>query len=336
MRAITVRKAGKIELENNRILLPLSRGLARVRVKYAGVGFADVMAVRGGYPLAPKRPFSPGYEFFGHIEELGEGAQAAGIGHLATGRRVAGMIPKMGAYRELIDIDPRFVVPVPPDLSDEAAALLPLNYLTALAMIDRCARLEKGQSFLIHGAAGGVGTAALELASVLDLRAYGSASQAKRSLVASLGGIPLSREGNAWIEELRELESVGVDAAFDSFGLVSLKRSWGALSPNGTLVCYGISPSIDGGYLDFIAGLLYLGSRKLLGHGRRVSVCGTPGIVGKDPEWYRTSLCRIFEWAREGALKPILAGILPWDRVADAHMSLSGASIKGKLLLDFS
>ncbi len=141
------------------------------------------------------------------------------------------MIPAMGAYRESIDVESRFVVPVPPGLGDETAALLPLNYLTAYAMIERCARLQSGQSFLIHGAAGGVGSAALELARLLGLRAYGSASAPKRDLVASLGGIPLHREDDRWKEELERLESGGVDAAFDAFGIASFRRSWRSLSP---------------------------------------------------------------------------------------------------------
>ena len=174
MKALTVYEADKLRVEE--VGLPrLPAGQTRIRVKYAGVGFADVMAVRGGYPLAPRRPFSPGYEFLGSVVE-------AGTSSLGVGQRVAGMLPRMGAYRELIDMDPRYAVRVPPDLSDECAALLPLNYLTALAMIERYARLERGQSFLIHGAAGGVGTAALELARLLGLRAFGSASEPKHGL----------------------------------------------------------------------------------------------------------------------------------------------------------
>jgi NADPH:quinone reductase-like Zn-dependent oxidoreductase len=304
-------------------------GLTRVRVKYAGVGFADVMAVRGGYPLAPKRPFSPGYEFLGRVE-------ASCDPTIAAGTRVAGMIPRMGAYRELIDVDPCFVVPVPPDLSDETAALLPLNYLTALAMIERCAHLEKGQSFLIHGAAGGVGTAALELARTSGLRAYGSASKAKRDLIASLGGIPLRREDGAWIDELKALEGGGVDAAFDAFGAASFRKSWRSLSRGGTLVCYGMSPSIDGGNADFVAGLLYLAAWKAFGRGRRVAICGAPAIIRRDQAWYRASMARIFALAESGALKPTLAGIVPWDRVSEAHRRLAEGSTKGKILLDFS
>ena len=329
MRAITVYEKGTAAAEDLEGLGALKPGLTRIRVKYAGVGFADAMAVRGGYPLAPKRPFSPGYEFLGRVEGSGDP-------EIAAGTRVAGMIPSMGAYRELIDVEPCFVVPVPPGLCDETAALLPLNYITALAMIERCARLQEGQSFLIHGAAGGVGTAALELARVLGLRAFGSASKAKHELIASLGGIPLSREGGAWIDELKALEGGGVDAAFDAFGAASFRKSWRSLSRGGTLVCYGMSPSIDGGYADFVAGLLYIAARKAFGRGRRVAICGAPAIIRGDPAWYRASMARILGWAESGALKPSLAGIVPWDRISDAHRRLAEGSIRGKLLLDFS
>jgi NADPH:quinone reductase-like Zn-dependent oxidoreductase len=329
MKAISVYEAGLALVEETELPPSFKAGRMRIRVKYAGVGFADAMAVRGGYPLAPERPFSPGYEFFGRVEEPGAGA-------IASGTRVAGMLPRMGAYRELIDVDPRFVVPLPSGLPDETAALLPLNYLTALAMIERCARLEKGQSFLIHGAAGGVGTATLELAGVLGLRAFGSASKAKHELIASLGGIPLSREGDAWIGELKELEGGGVDAAFDAFGVASFRKSWRSLSRGGSLVCYGMSPSIDGGKADFVAGLLYLAARKAFGRGKRIAICGTPAIIRGNPAWYRASMARILDWASKGVLKPTLAGIVPWNRVSEAHRRLAEGSIRGKLLLDFS
>lgn len=328
MKTITVyekRKARVEEIPDP----PRAKGLARVRVRYAGVGFADLMAVRGGYPLAPRRPFSPGYEFLGAVEE------GAGSG-LSPGQRVAGMLPRMGAYRELIDLDPRMAVPVPEELSDEAAALLPLNYLTALAMIERLARLERGQSFLIQGAAGGVGTAALELARELGLRAYGVASGSKRDLVAALGAVPLTREGGAWVGELKRLESEGLDAAFDSFGLPSFRRTWRALSRKGCLVCYGISPGVQGGNRDFFLGLTYLGLLALSSRGKRVHICGTPALVGRDSAWYRESMARILDWAAQKRLVPLLGGVFPWHRVEDAHGALAAGGVRGKLLLDFA
>ena len=203
-------------------------------------------------------------------------------------------------------------------------------------MIRRLARLEKGQSFLIHGAAGGVGSAALELARVFGLRAFGTASAAKHDLVRSLGGIPLARQPDEWAEELERIAPQGVDAAFDSYGADSFKRSWRALSPRGSLVCYGMSPSIDGGTADFLKGLSYITSRKLFGGKRRTLICSAPAIVGDDPEWFRVSMTKILGWAEDGSLQPVLAGVFPWTEMAEAHRQLANGKLKGKLLLDFS
>ncbi len=336
MKTIIVDKAGSLVVKDDGDdgRTPSASGRIRVRIKYAGVGFTDVMAVRRGYFLAPKRPFSPGYEFFGRIEEVAA-AQAPASG-VVPGTRVAGMLPKMGAYREWIDLDPGFVVPVPAEVTDEKAALLPLNYLTAYAMMTRCTHLEKGQSFLIHGAAGGVGTAALELARVLGLKAYGTASPAKQDLVRSLGGIPLNRGDDAWIDELLRLEPRGVDAAFDAYGAASFRKSWSVLSPKGILVCYGTSPTINGGTGELVKSVLYIIGKKAFSRGKRVEFCGLPAIIGSDHEWYRAAMTRILELTRAGALQPVLAGVVPWNGVEEVHGRLAEGSVKGKFLLDFS
>jgi NADPH:quinone reductase-like Zn-dependent oxidoreductase len=246
------------------------------------------------------------------------------------------LLPRMGAYREWIDVDPVFVVPVPGELTDEKAALLPLNYLTAYAMITRCTRLEEGQSLIIHGAAGGVGTAVLELARLLGIKAYGTASPAKHDLVRSLGGVPLNRRDDAWMDELARLEPLGVDAAFDAYGVESFRKSWSVLSPRGTLVCYGTSPTIDGGTGEFIRGALSIAAKMVFSGGRRAAFCGLPGIIGSDHEWFREAMTKVLEWTREGALQPVLAGVLPWNEVEEVHRRLAEGGVRGKFLLDFS
>jgi NADPH:quinone reductase-like Zn-dependent oxidoreductase len=337
MKAIIVRRPGFAEPEEGADGRPPAPGRVRVRVRYAGVGWADVMAVRGGYPLAPRRPFSPGYEFYGTVEEAGDpgGAGRSG-GGFAPGTRVLGLLPRMGAYREFVDVDARLAAPVPDSVGDETAALLPLNYLTAFALITRLAALEKGQSFFIHGAAGGVGTAALELARILGLKAYGTASIEKHCLVSSLGGLPLARKEDSWMGELARSEPGGVDAAFDSFGVPSFRKSWKILKPGGILACYGLAPSLNGGPRDFLAGLLWAGAKNIMAGGKRVRICSVPGLMARDPLWFRPSLERILAWAASGALNPVSAGIHEWRRVAEAHRELAEGRMRGKLLLDFS
>jgi NADPH:quinone reductase-like Zn-dependent oxidoreductase len=340
MRAIVVSAKGRADARRDIEAPRLSAGMVRVKVRYAGIGFADAMSVRGGYPLAPRMPFSPGYEFLGRVEETREtGAGPVGEGRearLAPGTRVVGVLPRMGAYRELVDVDPLLVAPVPDALGDEAAAAIPLNYLTALALIERSAGLARGMSFLIHGAAGGVGSAALDLARMLGQRAYGSVSAPKRGIVESFGGIALGREGGAWLEELRALEPGGVDAAFDAFGPASFRRSWRALSLRGRLVCYGIASAAKGGYPEFLAGLAYLGARALYGKGRGVRILSLPRVAAREPAWCGNALTRILVGAASGELSPLVSATYSWHRAGEALDRLASGSVKGKLLLEFA
>jgi NADPH:quinone reductase-like Zn-dependent oxidoreductase len=310
-------------------LPPPGPGTVLVAVKYAGVGFADVMAVRGGYPLAPRRPFSPGYEFLGTVAALG--SEVAG---LEVGQRVVGMLPTMGAYRSVLAVDARWAVPVPPGLSDEVAAVLPLNSLTAWALLTKAARLSSGQSVLVHGAAGGVGTALLELARGLGVKVYGTASGERLEVVRALGGVPLDRKAGDWPARLAALEPKGVDAAFDAFGGASLEASWRALGPQGTLVSYGFSPSIDGGLGPMVRGLASIAAKKVFGGRRRATVLGVPGLIRDEPGWYREALTHLLELAARGALKPALHRVFPGSAAAEAHALLAQGVVQGKLLLE--
>ena len=226
MRAIMVTRHGDLDLGERKQPgdTDVPDGAVRVRVKYAGVGFADVMAVRGGYPLSPNPPFSPGYECLGQVEQVGR-APAAGPPPFAVGDRVVALLPRMGAYREWLDSDARFLAKVPSEVSDAVAGALPLNYLTAYALIDRCAQLASGQSFLIHGGAGGVGTAALELARLLGLRAFATASPSTHDVIRALGTTPLNRHDGTWLRELKQLQTQNVDTAFNSFNATSFTHS---------------------------------------------------------------------------------------------------------------
>jgi len=337
MKEIIVRRAGRAEpVEGPGIeARPVRGGRIRIRVKYAGVGYADAMAVRGKYLLAPPRPFSPGYEFLGTVESPGA-VRGEGARGLRAGERVAGVIPRMGAYREFIDADPRLIVPVPDAVDDETAALLPLNYLTARALIERYAGLGAGRSFLIRGAAGGVGTAALELARIAGLKAYGTAAPGKRDLVEGLGGVWLSREDAAITAGLGRLEPGGVDAAFDAFGAASFAESWAALKRGGVLVCYGLAPSVDSGKIDSLKSLAFIARRALAGGGKRIALCSLPAIAATDAGWIARSLSAILESAARGDFRPALGGVYPWNRVGEAHGALESGRVRGKLLLDFS
>jgi NADPH2:quinone reductase len=326
MKALVVREKGKIALIEGRPSA-LDPRKVRVKLEFAGIGFADMMAIRGGYILSPKKPFSPGYEFMGAIESVGDRVKG-----LSPGERVAGMLPRMGCYQTHIDIDPVWAVPVPPGLSSETAAALPLNYLTAIALIDLKARLRKNDSFLIHGAAGGVGTAALEIARHREIRAFGTVSQGKESDIEALGAVPIIRS-DTWLDQAHRLEPAGFQAAFDAFGGKSLRQSYESVVPRGILVSYGFSPTMDGGNGPLLDGLLFHAGKKLTGGGKRTAICGTPSIIRRNPDWYRSTLETIFREALQGSLAPKVCGVFSFNQIDTAHELIQARQVRGKMLL---
>jgi NADPH:quinone reductase-like Zn-dependent oxidoreductase len=295
-------------------------GYVRIKVKFAGVGRTDITAVRGGYLLAPRRPFTPGYEYVG-IDE--------------SGRRVAGLLPKMGAYQEFVDADPRWCVPLPDQIDDQTAAALPLNYLTALALLEKTTRLGSGATVLIHGAGGGVGRALGEFCRIKGLKAYGLVSRERSEELRELGAIPLDRHAD-WVQEARRLVPRGFDAVFDAQGLTSFRTSWTLLAPKGVLAAYGFVPDLRGGLSHYIKGLAYLFSKSLYPSGKRAAVCGLPAIVGNDLGWYRDAMERLFSLVVLGAIRPVVQQVFSWNEVEKAHTVIATGNVRGKLLLDFT
>jgi NADPH:quinone reductase-like Zn-dependent oxidoreductase len=323
MKTIIVNKAGRLVVSDGAEREEARSGTV-VRVKYAGVGFADVMAAKGGYILAPKPPFSPGYEFMGWADSGGQSV------------RVAGMLTRMGAYRELFAVEDALVVPVPDGVSDETAAALPLNYVTALALLERFARLRRGQSVLIHGAAGGVGVAVLELCRILGFRSFGSCSAPKHGLVESLGSTAVLRSELEASPESIVARYGAFDAVLDPFGGASLERSWKLVAAGGVLVSFGFASTIRGGKTAVASGLASLLVKKINLAGKRTRLCGTPAVVRADPDWYRAAMGRLFAWAKEGKIAPVIHRILPWDQVEEAHRLIEAGEVQGKILLDFA
>jgi NADPH:quinone reductase-like Zn-dependent oxidoreductase len=190
----------------------------RVRILAAGVAYADLLMRHGLYPHTPAFPFAPGYDIVGEIDALGDGVR-----DFALGQRVASLT-MVGGYSRYIVIRANHVVPVPPDLDAAEAVSLVLNYVTAYQMLHRVAHARKGQRILIHSAAGGVGTAALQLGKIVGLEMYGTASKTKHGLVMSLGGIPIDYRTENFRERIRQLALEGLDIVFDPIG----GRNWRA------------------------------------------------------------------------------------------------------------
>src|SRR4249920_2609295 len=210
------------------------RGEVRVRVLASGVSFTGALIRAGTYRGGPKPPFTPGYELVGVVEELGPGCS-----RLREGDRV-GALTVWGANAERVCVPEKYAVEVPEDLDPAEVVSLIFPYMTAYQMLHRTARVQPGETVLVHGAAGRVGTAVLELGAVAGLRIYGTCSARDCAAVERLGAVAIDYRNEDFLARVRELTGgEGVDVVLDWFGGALSIRSFRALCPGGRLVVFG-------------------------------------------------------------------------------------------------
>ncbi|MFC2017143.1 medium chain dehydrogenase/reductase family protein [Chloroflexota bacterium] len=307
-------------------------GEARVKISVTGVAFADVAARKGMYPSAPPIPFAPGYDIVGVVDKVG-----AGVSSLSAGQTIAALLPHFGGYAEFVNVPENLLVPVPDGLDSAEAVSVVLNYLTAHRMLHRSAQVKRGERILVHGAAGGVGTALLQLGKEAGLEMYGTASKSKHELVSSLGATPIDHRNEDFVKRIRDLTHDGVDAVFDGIGGKNLNRSYSILRNGGRLISFGFIGAIqDGGIgvpLTFVRLFLF----KLIPDGKKALFYGdTPRFVRKDNFWYRQSLTALLNLLAEGKIKPHVGERIPLAEATRAHKLMEEASASGKIVLTCS
>src|SRR5205814_1463407 len=171
----------------------------RIRVLAAGVSFTDALIRAGTYLGGPKPPFTPGYELVGVVEELGPGCS-----RLREGDRI-GALTVWGADAERVCVPEKFAVEVPEDLDPAEVVSLVFPYMTAYQLLHRAAMAKRGETVLVHGAAGRVGTAVLELGALAGLRLFGTASARDRAAVEQLGAVAIDYRNEDFLARVREL-----------------------------------------------------------------------------------------------------------------------------------
>jgi NADPH:quinone reductase-like Zn-dependent oxidoreductase len=280
------------------------------------------------YPAMPKLPFSPGYDFVGEVDQCG-----AGVTSIQPGTRVVGIRPHFGATAEFICVDAAMVVAVPNGVSSRDAACLPLNYLTAHAMLHQDGKATSGQTVCVQSAAGGVGSALVQLAVRAGLKVYGVASDGKHQLVRELGATPLTR--GAFATALRRHEPQGVDLLCDSVGPSGIDESLTLVKPGGTVVSYGFMGEGQRTGLARLLGLLRVVLwLPLVSRARRFRFFGNlPTRAVKQPAWFQATLTELLGQVRDGAFKPVIAGEFPLEQVGDAQALLESGKAVGKVLV---
>ena len=324
-----------------------------VRVLAAGVSFTDAQLRAGTYLGVPPPPFTPGYELIGVVESLGPGCSRFDVG-----ARVAALTV-WGADADRVCVAEADVAAVPDDLDPAEVLSLVFTYMTAYQVLHRVARVRRGESVLVHGAAGRVGTAALELGAVFGLHLYGTCSARDRAAVELLGAEAIDYRSEDFLARVRQLPGGGVDVVLDGLGGRTSLRSFRALRPGGRLVIFGHYATLVHGHKSWRAwaewyavtgvvslwGLLssrrqvlaYRIQRLSRGH-QLLPVSGNrpPLPVGggpRDPEWFREDFRALVALLRAGKIHPTVAERLPLTQARRAHELLADSASKGKLVL---
>ena len=294
------------------------------------------MMREGVHPETPSLPFTPGWDLVGVVDRLG-----AGVSGVEPGQMVAAL-PISGAYAEFVCLPQRELVPVPTGSDAAEAVSLVLNYVTAYQMMYRSAKVRQGRRVLIHGAAGGVGTALLQLGRLAGLEMYGTCSSRGASVVSSLGGVPIDYRQLDFVEEAHRLTGAGMDVVFDGIGGAHIWRSREALRPGGKVVAYGLTGSLrEGGSGSgrrhrfraiAIFGLFIAGGWILPGQ-RRVVPYSIQWLKRLRPEMFRQDLMALFELLRQRKIEPLIAARLPLTGARRAHELLAEGGVTGKLVL---
>lgn len=310
-------------------------GEVLVRVKAAGINFADVMARAGLYPDAPKPPAVVGYEFAGVVEALGEG-----VSEYAVGDRVLGGT-RFGGYAELVAPRENMLVPLPDDWSFEEGAAFPVNYATAYAAVCRYGNVLAGERVLFHAAAGGVGIAATQIAKLVGAEVFGTASPSKHEALRGFGvDHPIDYRNKDFVAEIRALtgEKQPLDLVNDPIAGWNMRRSWSLLRPGGRLVGSGVSAMMDGERRSvprmvktvlatpLTSALPLMSESKTFIGLNMLKLWDAKGSLDEFIEPLRA-------WVDAGKLRPVVAEAFPLERGGDAHRMIIERRNVGKVVL---
>ncbi len=311
------------------------RGQVRIKVHACGLNFAELQARIGFYPEAPKPPAVLGYEVAGEVESMGED-----VNDFEVGQRVFAMT-RFGGNAELAVADKRSAIPMPDDMSFQEGAAIPVAYSTAYAALVLGANVQPEDKVLIHGAAGGVGIAATQLARHAGAEIFGTASAHKHDAIREQGvKHPIDyRNENVNDAVLEITGGEGLDVILDPRGGRAFKESYRLLRGGGRLVVFGVNQIMTGDKRSLFnaAKTMLLMPRfsatRLLNDSK--SVIGINMLRYLDD---RASLDNIIRPMRalidEGIIKPVISEQFPLDRAADAHRYIQQRKNIGKVILN--
>lgn len=310
------------------------KGQVVIRVRASGLNFADILARQGLYPDGPAKPCVMGYEVAGIVDEVGEEVNSE-----LTGKSVVAMT-RFGGQSELVAVKATQIFDKPESLTFEQAAAVPVNYLTAYALLVVLGSLHEGESILIHNAGGGVGLAALDIAKKLGAVTYGTASPSKHQFLKERGlDFPIDYRNQDWLPVLKELTNGrGVELVIDPIGGAHWKKSYAALRHTGRLGMFGVSAASATGLkgklklLQAAAQMPRFHPLGLLNKNRGVFGLNL-GHLWHEPEKVAIWMRDIVRGVKEGWIRPYVDRTFTFAEAGDAHAYIEARRNIGKVVL---
>lgn len=340
--------AGSLE-EIGRAHSPTPRpGHALVRVRRAGVAFGDIIRSTDSILRIKEFPWTPGYDISGDIVSISPGKNNTNFPPefreniektLQPGTAVAAFCSE-GGYSQYVELPLELLVPIPDNLGYDKSCALVLNYLTAWQMMFRVAQLPRLQlagrerpSIFVQSAAGGVGTAVLQLAQAFNIRAYGTASPEKHDLVRSLGGIPFNYNDRDMVSRIYSQVPEGLDAVFETRGFDSAEDSRKLLKRRGKIVLFGFLEHHSNQDIYHRIRFSLKGLRFFLPfyNGRAAMYLINPR---RNIVHYREDLERLLHLGNDGIINPVISAVYPLEDAQEAWNLMKSRKSRGKFLLD--
>ncbi len=310
------------------------KGEVLIRVRAAGLNFADILARQGLYPDGPPKPCVMGYEVAGLVEKVG-----ADVDPQLTGKSVVA-ITRFGGQSDLVSLKAGQIFEKPDSLTIEQAAALPVNYLTAYGLLVVFGSLHEGESVLIHNVGGGVGLAALEIAKKVGARTFGTASPAKHEFLKKRGlDFPIDYRTQDWLPVLKTLtKGRGVELVIDPIGGGHWKKSYAALRHTGRLGMFGVSTVAATGIkgkLKLVGALIQMPRfhpLSLVARNRGVFGLNL-GHLWHEPEKVANWMVEILKGVHEGWIRPHVDRTFRFEDAGAAHAYLEQRRNIGKVVL---
>lgn len=335
MRNIVITRHGGPEVLQIREARDPFPGLNEVRiaVEAIGVNFADILLREGVYPDAPRLPAVIGYEVAGVIDAVGAGVQERHLGDRVFA------LTHFGGYSTSVVVPAAHAIPVLPRFNSVQSAAIPVNYLTAFLALYKLGNLASGETVLVHGAGGGVGIAALQLAHVRDARIIGTASTAKHEAIRRLGVEHLIDPSRGDVPEFVRgvTGGRGVDVILDAIGGRHFVESYGLLAPLGRLVLFGAASALGSrrNYWQVARTLLTMPSfrsMRLINDNRGVLGLNL-GRLWSEEDRIALMMSEIMGYFADGRLQPVISRVFPFEQAAEGHRWLQSRSNIGKVVL---